>query len=157
MQNLRGSTILALVGALAYSSVALAQTPQRQQATGENSKWMYNGRNRVAGPGGPAPVHDLNGTWAGPRSGAGVPDFKEGEVPSLTPLGQELFRTRKSLGKFSPAGTNDPFVRTCNPLGFPRMHVDEIRGISFATMPDRIVVLYQFEQASREFWSHGRE
>jgi hypothetical protein len=157
MQNLWGSTILALVGALAYSSVALAQTPQRPQATGENSKWMYNGRNRVAGPGGPAPVHDLNGTWAGPRSGAGVPDARGGETPSLTPLGQELFSGRKSLGKFSPAGTNDPFVRTCDPLGFPRADVDEIRGISFATMPDRIVVLYQFQQVWREIWMDGRE
>src|SRR2546427_9701915 len=116
MQNLRGSTILALVGALAYSSVALAQTPQRQQATGENSKWMYNGRNRVAGPGGPAPGHDLNGTGGGPRSGAGVADSRGGELPSLTPLGQELFRRRKSRGKFSPAGTNEPLVRACEPL-----------------------------------------
>ena len=157
MQNLWGSAILALVGALAFSSGALAQTPQRQQATAENSKWMYNGRSRVAGPGGPAPVHDLNGTWAGPRSGAGVPDSRGGELPSLTPLGQELFSERKSLGKFSPAGTNDPFVRTCDPLGFPRADVDEIRGISFATMPDRIVVLYQFQQAWREIWVDGRE
>ncbi len=157
MQNLWRSAILALVGALAFSSGALAQMPQRQQATAENSKWMYNGRSRVAGPGGPAPVHDLNGTWAGPRSGAGVPDSKGGEIPSLTPLGQELFSERKSLGKFSPAGTNDPFVRTCDPLGFPRADVDEIRGISFATMPDRIVVLYQFQQAWREIWVDGRE
>jgi len=72
-------------------------------------------------------------------------------------LGQELFNERKSLGKFSPAGTNDPFVRTCDPLGFPRADIDEIRGISFATMPDRIVVLYQFQQAWREIWMDGRE
>src|SRR5437870_351630 len=157
MPNPGSSTTVALAAVLAFSSVALAQVHEPQQAAGENSKWMYNGRDRVVGSGGPAPVHDLNGTWAGPRSGAGVPDFKEGEVPSLTPLGQELFRTRKSLGKFSPAGTNDPFVRTCNPLGFPRIDVDEIRGISFATMPDRIVVLYQFQQVWREIWMDGRE
>ena len=149
--------MIALAGVLAFSSVASAQMPRPQQASGENSKWMYNGRNRAAGSGGPAPVHDLDGTWAGPRSGAGVPDFKEGEIPSLTPLGQELFGQRNSLGKFSPAGTNDPFVRTCDPLGFPRAEVDEIRGVSFATMPDRIVMLYQFQQAWREIWMDGRE
>lgn len=150
------SIILALAGVLAVSSFASAQMPQPQQASGVNSKWMYNGRNRVVGSGGPAPVHDLNGTWAGPRSGAGVPDFRGGDTPSLTPLGQKLFSENKSLGKFSPAGTNDPFVRTCDPLGFPRADLDEIRGISFASMPDRIVVLYQFQQVWREIWMDGR-
>jgi hypothetical protein len=156
MRNLWSTTIIALMAGLAFSSVVLAQMPQRQRSTGESSKWMYDGRNRIEGSGGPAAVHDLNGTWAGPRSGKGVPDFKEGEIPSLTPLGQKLFSERKSLGKFSPASTNDPFVRTCDPLAFPRADVDEIRGISFATMPDRIVVLYQFQQAWREIWIDGR-
>jgi hypothetical protein len=142
---------------VAASALALAQAPPAQQAAGENSKWMYNGRNRVIGSGGPAPVHDLSGTWAGPRSGAGVPDYRQTEIPPLTPLGQKLFSDRKSLDKFSPAGTNDPFVRTCDPLGFPRADVDEIRGISFATMPNRIVVLYQFQQVWREIWMDGRE
>jgi hypothetical protein len=145
------------MGGIAFSSIVLAQMPQRQQTTGENSKWMYNGRDRVVGSGGAAPVHDLNGTWAGPRSGAGVPDFRQEEPPSLTASGQKLFSENKGLGKFSPAGTNDAFVRTCDPLGFPRADVDEIRGISFATMPDRIVVLYQFQQVWREIWMDGRE
>jgi len=157
MKNPWSSFVVALAGVLAFSPVALAQMPQRQQSSGEGSKWMYNGRNRVSGTGGTAPVHDLTGTWAGPRSGAGVPDYKQPETPSLTALGQKLFSENKSLGKFSPAGTNDPFVRTCDPLGFPRADVDEIRGISFATMPDRIVVLYQFQQAWREIWMDGRE
>ena len=130
------SIILALAGVLAVSSFASAQIPQPQQASGVNSKWMYNGRNRV--------------------TGAGVPDFRGGDTPSLTPLGQKLFSENKSLGKFSPAGTNDPFVRTCDPLGFPRTDLDEIRGISFASMPDRIVVLYQFQQVWREIWMDSR-
>ena len=157
MRNPWSSAIVVCGGALALSLFASAQMPQPQQATGENSKWMYNGRNRVAGSGGPAPAHDLSGTWAGPRSGAGVPDFRGGEKPLLTPLGQESFNANKSLGNFSPAGTNDPFVRTCDPLGFPRADIDEIRGVSFATMPDRIVVLYQFQQVWREIWMDGRE
>src|ERR1700747_163027 len=95
------SVIVVLAAVGGFSSVASAKLPQ-PPAAGKNSEWMYNGRNRVVGTGGPAPVHDLNGTWAGPRSGAGVPDFKEGEIPSLTPLGQRMFRERKSLGKFSP-------------------------------------------------------
>lgn len=157
MRHPWGSTILTLTGALAFSLLASAQIPPSQQPTGENSKWMYNGRNRITGSGGPAPVHDLSGTWAGPRSGAGVPDLRRGEKPSLTPSGQELFSGNKGLSEYSPAGTNDPFVRTCDPLGFPRAGIDEIRGVSFATMPDRIVVLYQFQQVWREIWMDGRQ
>jgi hypothetical protein len=156
MKNPWSTAIVAFMGGVAFASIALAQMPQHQQSTGENSQWMYNGRDRAVGSGGPAPVHDLSGTWAGPRSGAGVPDFKEGEIPSLTHLGEKLFGERMGLGKFSPAATNDPFVRTCDPLAFPRADVDEIRGISFATMTDRIVVLYQFQQAWREIWMDGR-
>ena len=159
---LRGS-IVALAAAL-LSSAAMAQMPQSKPqseqgaaASSESSKWVYNGLNRVMGTGGPAPKHDLTGTWAGPRSGAGVPDFSRGDAPSLTPLGQKLFAERKSLQKFSPAGTNDPTVRTCDPFGFPRAAIDEIRGVSFATMSDRVVVMYQFQQVWREIWTNGQE
>jgi hypothetical protein len=158
--------MLALAVALLSSSLAgfsepgrqAPQTPQSKQAVdSEDAKWVYNGLIRVNGTGGPAPKHDLTGTWAGPRSGAGVPDFGRGDVPSLTPEGQKLFSERKSLQKFSPAGTNDPTVRTCDPFGFPRAAIDEIRGVSFATMNDRIVVLYQFQQVWREIWTNGQE
>ena len=151
-----------LMGALAFSSMAMAQMPkqgqqtQSQQGPHPNPIWMYDGLNRVTGSGGPAPKQDLTGTWAGPRSGAGVPDFKGGDTPSLTPLGQKLFSERKSLQKYSPAGTNDPTVRTCDPFGFPRAGIDEIRGMSFANAPGRVIVLYQFQQVWREIWTDGR-
>jgi hypothetical protein len=152
------ASAIAGLAVLLTSSLALAQMTQPKQSTeGPSSKWIYNGLNRVTGSGGAAPKHDLTGTWAGPRSGAGVPDFAGGEVPSFTPLGQKLFSERKSLRNFSPAGTNDPTVRTCDPFGFPRADIDEIRGVSFATMPDRIIVLYQFQQVWREIWTDGRE
>jgi hypothetical protein len=160
MRNRFTGAIVGFGTLLLMSSMVMAQMPQSQKsqpANGENAKWMYNGLNRVEGPGGPAPKHDLTGTWAGPRSGAGVPDFAGGEKPSLTPAGEKLFAERKSLQKYSPAGTNDPTVRTCDPFGFPRADIDEIRGVSFATMPDRIVVLYQFQQVWREIWTDGRE
>lgn len=160
MRTLSTSSTVALAVALLSSSLAMAQMSQSKQGAAQNpedAKWVYNGLNRVSGTGGPAPKHDLTGTWAGPRSGAGVPDFSRGDVPSLTPEGQKIFSERKSLQKFSPAGTNDPTVRTCDPFGFPRAAIDEIRGVSFATMNDRIVVLYQFQQVWREIWLNGQE
>lgn len=142
---------------LIFSSLATSQIARPQQATHDVSSWKYDGRDRSVGSGGPAPVHDLSGSWAGPRSGAGVPDSKGGETPSMTPLGQKLFSANKSLQKFNPSGTNDAVVRTCDPIGFPRADTYSIMTLSFAAMPHRIVVLYPFQQNWREIWTDGRE
>ena len=140
-------------------TTAKAQTAPPQQPNPPNPQgplWRYDGHNRVAGTGGPAPVHDLSGSWAGPRSGAGVQDSKPADKPSMTPLGEKLFSEHKTLQKYEPAGTNDPVVRTCDPLGFPRADNYSIMEMAFATMADRIVVLYPFQQQWREIWMDGR-
>ena len=62
----------------------------------------------------------------------------------------------KPLAKYSPAGTNDPTVRSCDPFGVPRNAIDEIRALSFATMPNRIIMLIQFQDLWREIWTDGR-
>ena len=154
----RASVVLAAL--LAFSSVATAQMApsQPQQGSQARSPWKYYAADRAIGDGGPAPKRDLNGTWAGPRSGAGVPDGATGaEKPALTPLGEQLMSQNKPLGKFSPAGTNDPTVRSCDPMGVPQNAVNEIRGLSIATMPNRIVLLMQFQDLWREVWMDGRE
>jgi hypothetical protein len=147
-----------LIGSLAavflFCSIALAQAPQ---ASSKGPLWQYDGRNRSIGPGGPAPAHDFSGSWAGPRSGAGVKDSTPADMPSFTPLGQKRFSENKTLAKYNPAGTNDPVVRTCDPVGFPRADKYSIMEMAFATMPDRIVVLYPFQQQWREIWMDGRE
>src|SRR5690349_1713445 len=152
-----GVAMVIIAAALAFSSLGMAQAPQPQQETGERWLWKYNGRDRIVGTGGPAPVHDLSGTWAGPQSGSGVPGLPQPEVPSFTPEGQKLFSANRPIGKYSPAGTNDANFRTCDPFGFPRADLDAIRGIQFGTMPNRIVVMYQFQQVWREIWVDGRE
>jgi len=143
---------------LIFSGVAVAQTAQPQKQDSQvRSPWKYYAMDRANGDGGPAPKRDLTGTWAGPRSGAGVPDGTPADKPSLTPLGMQLMSVNKPLGKFSPAGTNDPTVRYCDPFGVPRNGVDEIRGLSFATMPGRIIMLIQFQDIWREVWMDGRK
>jgi hypothetical protein len=151
--------ILGLAGSLLVCSAAVAQTAQpAKQDNQARTPWKYYAMDRAQGDGGPAPKRDLTGTWAGPRSGAGVPDGGgDAEKPSLTPLGQQLMSVNKPLGKFSPAGTNDPTVRSCDPFGVPRNAVDEIRGLSFATMPGRIIILIQFQDLWREVWMDGRQ
>jgi hypothetical protein len=161
MRNPFTNVIVGLAAVLAFSSLAAAQTAQTpsqpQQGKETRSPWKYYPADRAVGDGGPAPKRDLAGTWAGPRSGAGVPDSGGGaEKPSLTPLGQQLMSQNKPLGKYSPAGTNDPTVRYCDPFGVPRNALGEIRGLSFATMPNRIILLMQFQDLWREVWMDGR-
>ena len=156
LRNLFPGAMAALAAVLIFAPLAIAQNTQPPQATHESPLWKYDGRNRAIGAGGPAPIRDLSGSWAGPRSGAGVRDSTPGDVPSFTPLGRKLFSGNKSLAKYNPAGTNDPVVRTCDPLGFPRADKYSIMEIAFATMADRIVVLYAFQQQWREIWMDGR-
>jgi hypothetical protein len=133
---------IVLAALLAFSPAAMAQA-------GLNNN-MYN-KLKESGPGGPAPKRDFTGSWAGPLVA------QKGDDPSLTPEGQKLFSMNKPEAKFHVAGTNDAFVRTCDPLGFPRNIIFEIRGLSFATMPDRVIILNQYQQAWREIWTDGRE
>jgi hypothetical protein len=115
---------------------------------------------RPVGDGGPAPKRDLTGTWAGPGSGL-VPQFADDNAtpedkPSLTPLGQQLMSLNKPLRPYSPAGTNDPHVRYCDPFGFPQNMKSEIRGITFGSAPNRVLVLIQYMDVWREIWTDGR-
>ena len=83
--------IIALTVTLAFSSVALAQSAQPKQGTHVVPVWKFDPSDRAIGGGGPAPKRDFTGSWAGPRSGAGVPDPEKGETPVLTPMGKKLF------------------------------------------------------------------
>src|SRR2546427_12080463 len=144
MRNRVIGAMVTLAAVLAFSPLAMAQA----QAGLDNN--MYN-KLKESGPGGPAPNRDLTGSWVGPVAAP------KGDDPSLTPEGQKLFSMNKPEAKFHVAGTNDAFVRTCDPLGFPRNIIFEIRGLSFATMPDRVIILNQYQRAWREIWTDGRE
>ena len=147
MRNPFRSAIIALAAVLLFAWTSLAQTPEPQRGLRNT---LYDKLNN--GPGGPAPKRDLSGSWAGP-----VSVDRQMAVPPLTPLGQRLMSANKPEPQFHISGTNDSFARVCDPLGFPRNIIFEIRGIAFATMPDRILVLNQYQRAWREIWMDGRE
>ncbi len=147
MRNSVVRLIIGLVAVLALSSSAMAQT------SGAGSKEsLYNG-NRLKPdptPGGPAPVHDVSGSWAGNLTPERL------EIPPLTPLGQKLFSLNKPETAVGTGHSNDP-MNTCDPLGVPRNLVFETRGLAFATMPNRIAVLHQYQRIWRYVWMDGRE
>lgn len=101
-------------------------------------------------PGGPAPKQSIVGAWAGPQE----PEIAK--APSLTPFGQRMFALHHTEAKYSAAGTNDPWYTTCDPMGFPRSSINEIRAVMFAQMPDRVVEMYQYSRLWREIFTDGR-
>src|SRR5690349_20426371 len=74
--------IIGLSAVLAFASSAMAQGAQKLPG----KETLYRGNRLKANPetGGPAPVHDIAGSWAGNLT----PD--RAEIPPLTPLGQKL-------------------------------------------------------------------
>lgn len=135
--------IVALLAALALSSVvAMAQNAQPANPN-EGGR-----RTPTLGPGGPAPVHDLSGTWLGP----GEPNLSN-RVPQMTPAG--LARLKLNIPDPFSASSNDGW-KTCDPFGMPRVANNEVREIGFAQMPDRVIILENFGKVWREVWTDGR-
>jgi hypothetical protein len=110
-------------------------------------------------PGGPPPRQELDGTWVGP-----VDRATNAETPQFTPLGQQRFKLNKPEVAFTVAGTNDPVVRNCDPQGFPRNMLFEMRGVpigemlqmTVASLPGRMLVLTEWQQVWRQIWTDGR-
>jgi hypothetical protein len=139
--------IIGLAAVLAMSSIAMAQVkPGSKQS-------LYNGNQlkRDPTPGGPAPVHDVIGAWAGNL----VPQRLE--VPPLTPLGQKLASLNHSEPMVGTGQSNDP-ANTCDPLGIPRNLEGSglLAGIAFASMSDRIAVLHEYQRIWRYAWMDGK-
>jgi hypothetical protein len=118
---------------------------------------------------GPAPRHDISGTWD-PANGSEdggqffgaktLPvDGKPGHEPPYTPLGLETYlRTKPSNGaRAVPAEeTNDPEV-VCDPQGFPREDLFQLRTTQIAQTPEKVFIMYEFDRVWRVIWTDGRE
>jgi hypothetical protein len=165
MQRTLACAIVSLVAVPVFSLAAAAQgtgggtQAQSNQTTRATSPWKFHPTQRAIGSGGPPPKRDLTGTWAGPSSGMAVEqtdNIQSPEAPPLTPLGQQLFAMNKPIGVYSPAGTNDPHDRYCDPYGFPQNMTNHIRGLQIATMPNKILLAIQYMSMWREIWTDGR-
>ena len=114
----------------------------------------------------PASRHDISGIWEPRVSGnqvLGANEVPEDGKPEhrlpYTPLGLEaLKRTKPGNGIRSvlPTETNDP-VYTCDPQGFPRSDLHELRTTQILQTPQSVVMLYQFGKIWRVIWTDGRE
>jgi hypothetical protein len=117
----------------------------------------------------PAPRHNISGTWEpangfldglGPYGAKAMPEDgkPEHELP-YTALGlQALKRNKPTIGlrNVLPGETNDP-VNFCDPQGFPRENLFQLRTTQILQTPEKIFILYEFDRIWRVIWTDGRD
>ena len=82
----------------------------------------------------------------------------EHELP-YTPYGLEMFKRNKTSNgptQVPAAEENDP-AHACDPQGFPREDLFEIRATEFIQTPIKITLLYTYGRIWRTIWTDGRE
>lgn len=159
-----------VVAALIFSAPAFSQNAPLRYAPVDYDGW---GKPIPAQPkdqkSAPAPRHDISGTWDpahGPDDGGQflgaktLPvDGKPGHEPPYTPAGLEAYlRTKPSNGArmVSPGETNDPEL-LCDPQGFPRENLFQLRTTQIFQDPLKVMILYEFDRVWRVIWTDGRE
>jgi hypothetical protein len=166
------AAVLAAV-VLTLTPVLFAQAPQAARQSGVNihrDGWdkivPTVPRNQPAS--GPAPVRDLSGIWEptpGYRDGVfatGPREFPsdgkpEHELP-FTALGKQTWMEHKpgfGVTAVPIAENNDPFD-TCDPIGFPRIELFNLRAIQIWQNKNQTQITYQNSQAWRNIWHDGR-
>jgi hypothetical protein len=141
---IHASMISGLAGILFFSPATFGQTSGMPRAKAKEPKASA-----------PAPPRNINGVWYHEGGGATL-----NKIAPLTPLGEKLFRANRpkspeAANAVTIADSNDPMV-TCDPLGFPRNILYEIRGMEFIQAPTKMVQLFQYQKAWREIWTDGR-
>jgi hypothetical protein len=165
MRNRLLCSLAVLVAALAFSTMARAQAGSRG-ANGANKETAAIAKEHCLQPGqpgtryqvlcadtktpAPAPKHDIMGTWEGP-----IGAVRGDPIPPMTDLGKKMAAMNHANGAVNVGDSNDP-LNHCDPLGFPRNAVFELRGLSIGQMPNRILILSQYERIWREVWTDGR-
>jgi hypothetical protein len=115
----------------------------------------------------PAGRHDISGTWEpakGWRNGVqaqGAYNYPmDGKHPlPFTPLGEQMWKTHKygdGFGNSPVAEVNDPF-EMCDPIGFPRIDLHDLRAVQIVQNLQKVLVVYENDQVWRSIWTDGRD
>jgi len=165
---------IALIAELtSFSAILPAQTaPANPAGEANQEKWnnvplrksAYAGKKSA-----PAPRRDLSGIWdAATSAGVGLEDQGAPAMPEdgkpehqipFTPLGLEKFKlTKPSNGPRQAAlgQINDPLY-TCDPMGFPRIDLFELRTIELVQTANQVIMLNEYYGQWRIIWTDGRE
>ena len=162
-----------LVRAQTASPSRTDQSDQKAPVDPEELAQHVDGWSRVVPPAVPgekaaaAPIHDISGTWeaaAGWRNGLqpqGSFNYQLGgkNLVPFTPLGERMWKANKyGNGPDSVPLTdvNDPFAM-CDPVGFPRVVLHNLRSMEFLQSAQKVTVVYENDQVWRTIWTDGRD
>jgi hypothetical protein len=105
---------------------------------------------------GPAPKRDMTGTWD--AGGAGIAP-RGSPTSALTAWGEKKVSTHRPGDGLRAAvigEINDPLSTMCDPAGFPRNLLFELRPFQVVHTPNQVLMLYMFEKRFRTIWTDGR-
>jgi hypothetical protein len=137
---------VAWVAGLAFFQVASAQV--------WNSHGMIG--NEQPAQTGPAPKRDMTGTWD--AGGAGIAPRGSPTSP-FTDWGARKakeYRPGDGPRQADIKDINDPLSTMCDPAGFPRNLLFELRPFQVVHTPNQVLMLYMFEKRFRTIWTDGR-
>jgi hypothetical protein len=158
--------VLSAVVAPTLSSAPLAQRAHAQASgTVQNQKAapaeLWNTRSiEPAGQkaaAGLAPRRDISGIWDAFRSGI-LPAGPKGVAP-FTELGKRMadaYKPGDGLRKVAVGLINDP-LDGCDPAGFPRNLLFELRPFRVVQTPNQVLMLYEYQKVWRVIWTDGRK
>ncbi len=146
------SPFVGLVAALMFWTGIRAQTPAQTPAPRQTGS-------ATSHPSPPAPRRDISGIWD-------VVDTREGISPAgvkshapFTALGAKIADNIYKPGdgpRRVPIGlVNDP-LDTCDPAGFPRNLLFELRPFQVVQTGNQVLMLYQYQRVWRVIWTDGR-
>jgi hypothetical protein len=138
--------VLIVAAVMPFSSIALGQV------------WNSHGMIGAEQPPqtGPAPRRDLTGTWDPGGAGIGARGYP---TSPLTPWGEKRIATHKAGDGPRQADIkdiNDPLSTMCDPAGFPRNLLFELRPFQVVQTPNQVLMMYMFEKRFRTIWTDGR-
>jgi hypothetical protein len=143
------NAIVALVAALALSGTLCAQNAPPQQSQPPK-----------AGKPAPIPRRDLSGIWGPENILEGIaPTGVKSHAP-FTQAGEEIANNVYKPGdgpRRVPIGqVNDP-LDSCDPAGFPRNLLFELRPFQAVQTSKQVLMTYQYQRVWRVIWTDGRE
>jgi hypothetical protein len=157
------ASTIALAAALMFSPPMRAQTQPAGPVSVDGWFWkpVTIAKGQKAAP---APTHDLSGIWEPAKgSGDGIQATGAKAMPSdgkpehelpFTPLGRQKFLSNKpgwGTTQVAAALVNDP-VDSCDPPGFPRLDLSELRTTEILQNDKQVVILYKFSKLWRTVW-----
>lgn len=153
--------LAALFPCLVQPEMALAQQAGAVQNQDSPPAALWNTPSippKVPQPPAPAaPPRDISGTWDAFGAGIGAAGVKSHSP--FTDWGKQMadsYKPGDGPRKVEIGLINDP-LDNCDPAGFPRDLLFELRPFQVVQTPDQVLMLYEYQKTWRVIWTDGRE